>query len=119
SPRKNSPGRWINHREDKTRMNTQNVNVKTAAHESSRKMGGAGQKPVTFMQCLDLFYYVQEHAMHQKQPTFFVPPAGGDLICFNREDNAVTVLVWAVDGWPVAASIPQDQFMAVLSGIPA
>ena len=100
-------------------MNTQNINVKTAAHESSRKMGGEGQNAVTFMQCLDLFHYVQEHAKHQKQPAFFVPPAGGDLICFNREDNAVTVLVWAVDGWPVAASIPQDHFMAVLSGIPA
>ncbi|EPO7809035.1 hypothetical protein ACUF6K_004529, partial [Enterobacter hormaechei] len=39
-PRENSPGRWINHREETTRMNTQNVNVKTAAPESSRKMGG-------------------------------------------------------------------------------
>ncbi|WP_420026072.1 hypothetical protein, partial [Enterobacter hormaechei] len=39
-PRENSPGRWINHREETTRMNTQNVNVKTAAPESSRKIGG-------------------------------------------------------------------------------
>jgi len=100
-------------------MNTQNVNVKTAAHETSRKMGGEVHNPVTFMQCLDLFLYVQENSQNQKQPAFFVQPEGGDLISFNSDDNAVTVLVWTVKGWPVAASVPQDHFMAVLSGIPA
>ncbi|WP_373421404.1 hypothetical protein, partial [Cronobacter sakazakii] len=112
-PRENSPGRWINHREEKTRMNTQNVN--TAAQESSRKMAG---KPLSLDQITDLFCYVMDCSQSQKQPGCFIPPPNGDLILAQSEDGSKTAIIWTQNGWPLCASVPEDYYLAVLSGIP-
>jgi len=42
--------RWINHREEKTRMHTQNVNVKTAAQKPSERWGENPQRNITLSQ---------------------------------------------------------------------
>lgn len=52
-------------------MHTQNVNVKTAAHESSSKIGVGGQA-YTLNQMTDLFVYVRE-----KTAQFFCSFSGG------------------------------------------
>jgi len=98
-------------------MHTQNVNVKTAAQESSRKMG-EGQA-YTIGQMTDLFAWVLEHSASQKQPAMFVPPVNGDLMVARSDELNETILIWAVDSWPVAIAIPENHFLAVLSGIPA
>ncbi|WP_313107994.1 hypothetical protein [Pseudescherichia vulneris] len=95
-------------------MHTQNVNVKTAAQESSRKMG---EKPLTMSQLMDLFLYVITNARGQKQPTFFVPPEKGNPVVAVSEDRTETLIVWTLEGWPLAASIPEGGFLAVLSGM--
>ncbi|WP_318366443.1 hypothetical protein [Enterobacter sp.] len=99
-------------------MHTQNVNVKTAAPESSRKIGVGGQA-YTLNQMTDLFVYVLENARHQKQPGFFVPPAGGDLMVARSDELNETILIWMLEGWPLAISIPENNFLAVLTGITA
>lgn len=96
-------------------MHTQNV--KTAAPESSRKMG-EGQA-YTLSQMIDLFAWVLGHSRNQKQPAIFVPPVNGDLMVARSDELNETILIWTVDSWPVAISIPENNFLAVLSGIPA
>ena len=80
-------------------MHTQNVNVKTAAQESSRKMG-EGQA-YTIGQMTDIFAWVLEHSASQKQPGFFVPPAGGDLMVARSDELNETILIWMLEGWPL------------------
>nr|WP_318384790.1 hypothetical protein [uncultured Enterobacter sp.] len=94
-------------------MNTQNVNVKTAAHESSRKIGG-----YSLEQMIDLFRYVVENSLQQKQPTFFAMPETCELMTARSDEYNETVLVITENSWPLAVSIPEKQFLAVLTGIP-
>lgn len=100
-------------------MHTRNVN--TAAPESSRKMGentSGPRSPLTMPQLTDLFLYVMAHSERQKQPAFFVPPVDGDLMVARSDDGAETVIVWTLQGWPLAAAVPEAGYLAVLSGIP-
>ena len=94
-------------------MNTQNVN--TAAPESS---GRCEKKPLSMNQLTDLFCYIMACSQGQKQPAFFIPPKDGDLIVAVSEDGSQTVIVWTLNGWPLAASVPEADYLAVLSGIP-
>lgn len=92
-------------------MHTQNV--KTAAPESSERWGGKFTMP----HLTDLFLYVMVNSEGQKQPGIFVPPPEGDLHIAVREDGGETVIVWTQNGWPLAAAIPESEYLAVLTGI--
>ncbi|EPD3814152.1 hypothetical protein ACR9U8_003860 [Cronobacter dublinensis] len=96
----------------KTSMHTQKVNG--AAPESAEQC----ENPLSMSQLTDLFYYVMDCSQSQKQPGCFIPPPDGDLIVAQAEDGSKTAIIWTQNGWPLCASVPEDYYLAVLSGIP-
>ncbi|MDU4242138.1 MAG: hypothetical protein E7I22_05175 [Bifidobacterium longum] len=94
-------------------MHTRNVNVKTATEESSRKMG----EGLTAPQIEDLFSYIADNALTQKQPLFFMAPLHSDVIAFQNKSGTATVVIYTRDSWPLAAAIPQSGLLYVLTGI--
>ncbi|WP_105655869.1 hypothetical protein [Cronobacter dublinensis] len=92
-------------------MNTQNV--KTAAQESS---GRPETNALSMLQILDLFLYIMANSEGQKQPGFFVPPDNGEIFVIQSVGEIETLIVWMLDGWPLAAASPESQYLAVLTG---
>ena len=92
-------------------MNTQNVNVKTAAQESSRKMGDE----LTVDQFTDLFCWVLRVTEGVTQPMEFTPPENSQELTLLNDNCADYVSVWVVDGYPVAAGAPMDHFFRVIN----
>jgi hypothetical protein len=89
-------------------MHTQNVN--TAAQESSERW----EEKITMPQLTDLFLFVMVNGMEQNQPEIFVPPMDSNLLMAISEDSGETVIVWTVNGWPIAAAVPESNYLAVI-----
>ena len=107
-------------------MNTQNVNVKTAAQEPSeryamkenavtasrspdfaeiRRSAYTNSEHLTVPQVYDLFRYVCD-AAGRSTGTLRPPdlPAEAEYLYVAFDGHADSVAVWLVDGWPLAAS---------------
>ena len=97
-------------------MHTRNVNGKTAAPESSRKMGGK-DTPLTDAQATDILCWV--FAVTDDMPGAkrhdFDPPAGAEEIVIYQDYVPDFSVIWIVNGWPVAAAMPLDSLFRVLS----
>ncbi|MBJ9200960.1 hypothetical protein GHU08_21650 [Citrobacter freundii] len=112
-------------------MHTRNVNVKTAAQESSRKIGGKTQTEsgcfivetiglsetasvLTFEQFWDLYSWVVSESRADVKPVNFVAPA--DCVELIYIDPVVPDFysVWLLDGYPVAAAAMLEKFSRVL-----
>ena len=96
-------------------MHTRNVNVRTAAQESSRKIGGESLIELTFEQASDLFCWVVEASKDQPQPTIFSAYAESVELSFIYEEAPDYFSVWFVNGYPVAAGIPLENYFRVIS----
>lgn len=92
-------------------MHTRNVNVKTAAQESSRKIGNE----LSQEQFTDLFCWVLRVAEGKSQPMEFTPPVDSQELSLMNDDCADYVSIWLVDGYPVAAGAPMDHFFRVIT----
>lgn len=96
-------------------MHTRNVNVKTAAQESSSKMGEK-DTPMTDAQTLDVFNWIFAVTadMPGTQCHDFTPPAGAEEINVFFDDVPDYYTVWILNKWPVAAAMPLDSVFRVL-----
>lgn len=90
-------------------MHTRNVNVKTAAQESTERWC---ENPVdlTPEQGRDLFAWVIRSAEGQPQPWLFSTPAEAVELFFFYDDGPDYFSVWFLQGYPVAAGIPLDGY---------
>jgi hypothetical protein len=95
--------------QEKTRMHTRNVNVKTAAQEST----GRCDSNLTTSQFTDLFCWVLA-ASGEPQPTIFTPPENATELTLINDECPDYISVWVVDGRPVAAAMPLDNFHRVI-----
>ncbi|MDF3650339.1 hypothetical protein, partial [Enterobacter hormaechei] len=109
-PRENSPGRWTPSPQEKTRMHTRNVNVKTAAQEST----GRCDSNLTTSQFTDLFCWVLAASEGEPQPAIFTPPENATELTLINDECPDYISVWFVDGRPVAAAMPLDNFHRVI-----
>ncbi|MGX5159274.1 hypothetical protein, partial [Enterobacter sp. UPMP701] len=117
--------------QEKTRMHTRNVNVKTAAPESSRKIGGKtlnessgfvvetiGQSEtvsaLTFEQFWDLYSWVVSESRADVKPVNFVAPADSVELIYIDPEVPDYFSVWLLDGYPVAAAAMLENFSRVL-----
>ena len=98
-------------------MYTQNVNVKTAAQESSRKMGGENTE-LTRSQLRDLLLYIGDNSEQQQQPAFYIPPANVEITTLRSAPLGLQIMLCTLGGWPEAIAIPDAGYLAVLTGIP-
>ncbi|MDV5534993.1 hypothetical protein, partial [Leclercia adecarboxylata] len=99
--------------QEKTRMHTRNVNVKTAAQESS----GRCDSTLSVAQFTELFCWVLAATEGEPQPAVFTPPACGlEMIMLNKYSDE-RVSIWIVDSWPVAITLPQENFFRVLTSV--
>ncbi|MBY6260075.1 hypothetical protein K3G69_26735 [Phytobacter diazotrophicus] len=71
---------------------------------------------LSVQQLTDVFCYILRCAEFQAQPETFTPPAMATALMMQGTQE--TVIVWFMDGWPLAASIPECGFQVVLTGIP-
>ncbi|MFP8742580.1 hypothetical protein, partial [Enterobacter asburiae] len=97
--------------QEKTRMHTRNVNVKTAAQEST----GRCDSNLTTSQFTDLFCWVLAASEGEPQPVIFTPPENATELTLINDECPDYISVWVVDGRPVAAAIPLDNFHRVIS----
>jgi len=101
-------------------MHTQTV--KTAAQESSRKMGEKPEVsktfPLTRAQLRDLLLYIGDNSEKQKQPAFYIPPANAEIATIRSSELGLKIVLCMVDGWPEAIAAPEADYLAVLTGIP-
>ncbi|WP_228066438.1 hypothetical protein [Superficieibacter sp. 1612_C1] len=98
-------------------MNTQNVNVKTAAQESSGRCEKTSGIPVplTVDQVVDLFCLVLRITEGKPQPEIFIPPAGSYEITVMNDNCPDYFSVWIMNSYPVAATLPLENFHRVIS----
>ncbi len=103
-------------------MHTHNVNVKTAAQESSRKMGGKKAvlktSSLTRAQMRDLLLYIGDNSEKQKQPAFYIPPENAGITTLRSAPLGMQIVLIMVEGWPEAIAVPEAGYLAVLTGIP-
>ena len=103
-------------------MHTHNVNVKTAAQESSRKMGGKKAmlktSTLTRAQLRDLLLYIGDNSEKQQQPAFYIPPENAQIITLRTVTPGLQIVLCTVEGWPEAIAIPEAGYLAVLTGVP-
>ncbi|HFK5632076.1 hypothetical protein [Enterobacter roggenkampii] len=92
-------------------MHTRNVNVKTAAQEST----GRCDSNLTTSQFTDLFCWVLAASEGEPQPVIFTPPENATELTLINDECPDYISVWVVDGRPVAAAIPLDNFHRVIS----
>ncbi|ENT4935652.1 TPA: hypothetical protein ACOEAJ_004539, partial [Enterobacter kobei] len=97
--------------QEKTRMHTRNVNVKTAAQEST----GRCDSNLTMSQFTDLFCWVLAASEGEPQPAIFTPPENATELTLINDECPDYISVWFVDGRPVAAAMPLDNFHRVIS----
>lgn len=71
---------------------------------------------LTVQQLTDVFCYILRCAEHQSQPDRFTPPEMASVLMMQSQQE--TVIVWFMDGWPLAAAIPECGYIVVLTGIP-
>ncbi|MBT2052303.1 MULTISPECIES: hypothetical protein [Enterobacter] len=112
-------------------MHTQKVNVKTAAPESSRKIGGKTQtessgfvmetigqsetvSALTFEQFWDLYSWVVSESQADVKPVNFVAPADSVELIYIDPEVPDYFSVWLLDGYPVAAAALLENFSRVL-----
>lgn len=100
-------------------MNTRNVNVKTAAQESSGRCEKKTGMPVplTVDQVVDLFCLVLRITEGTEQPAFFTPPAGSYAITVTNDDCSDWFSVWILNSYPVAATYPLENFHCVIPSV--
>ena len=96
-------------------MHTRNVNVKTAAQKSSRKMSENPVTGLTYEQAADLFSWVVNAAKGELQPAIFNVPAESVELSFMYDDAPDYFSVWFMNGYPVAAGVPSEQYFRVIS----
>ncbi|WP_312638911.1 hypothetical protein, partial [Enterobacter hormaechei] len=96
--------------QEKTRMHTRNVNVKTAAQEST----GRCDSNLTTSQFTDLFCWVLAASEGEPQPAIFTPPENATELTLINDECTDYISVWVVDGRPVAAAMPLDNFHRVI-----
>ncbi|MBL5901474.1 hypothetical protein HVX06_21800 (plasmid) [Enterobacter sp. RHB15-C17] len=96
-------------------MHTRNVNVKTAAPESSRKMGEKPVTGLTYEQAADLFSWVVNAAKGELQPAIFNVPAESVELSFMYDDAPDYFSVWFIKGYPVAAGVPSEHYFRVIT----
>ncbi|UJD96971.1 hypothetical protein FS593_21890 (plasmid) [Lelliottia amnigena] len=96
-------------------MHTRNVNVRTAAHESSRKIGENPVMGLTYEQAADLFSWVVNAAKGEPQPAIFNVPAESVELSFMYEDAPDYFSVWFLNGYPVAAGVPSEHYFRVIT----
>lgn len=85
-------------------MNTQNVNVKTAASESTERWEKSDNSGLTVPQVYDLFCHVVT-ACGRSTGTLeppYVPAAATEFFADFGEFDSISV--WVLDGWPIATS---------------
>ncbi|MEP9168227.1 hypothetical protein [Enterobacter roggenkampii] len=92
-------------------MHTRNVNVKTAAQEST----GRCDSNLTMSQFTDLFCWVLAASEGEPQPAIFTPPENATELTLINDECPDYISVWFVDGRPVAAAMPLDNFHRVIS----
>ncbi|MFX4313721.1 hypothetical protein F8O53_17620 [Enterobacter sp. 63] len=92
-------------------MHTRNVNVKTAAQEST----GRCDSNLTVAQFTDLFCWVLAATEGEPQPAIFTPPANATELTLINDDCPDYISVWFIDGRPVAVVMPLDNFHRVIS----
>ncbi|EMM6517330.1 hypothetical protein [Enterobacter asburiae] len=92
-------------------MHTRNVNVKTAAQEST----GRCDSNLTTSQFTDLFCWVLAASEGEPQPAIFTPPENATELTLINDECPDYISVWVVDGSPVAAAMPLDNFHRVIS----
>ena len=90
-------------------MHTRNVNVKTAAQEST----GRCDSNLTTSQFTDLFCWVRSIGRGATTDNFTPPENATELTLINDECPDY-ISVWVVDGRPVAAAMPLDNFHRVI-----
>ncbi|WP_254677915.1 hypothetical protein, partial [Enterobacter sp. IF2SW-B1] len=108
--RENSPGRWTPSPQEKTRMHTRNVNVKTAAQEST----GRCDSNLPTSQFTDLFCWVLAASEGEPPPAIFTPPENATELTIINDECPDDISVWVVEGRPVAAARPLDNFRRVI-----
>ena len=92
-------------------MHTRNVNVKTAAQEST----GRCDSNLTMSQFTDLFCWVLAASEGEPQPAIFTPPENATELTLINDECPDYISVWVADGRPVAAAMPLDNFHRVIS----
>ena len=80
-------------------MHTRNVNVKTAAQEST----GRCDSNLTMSQFMDLFCWVLAASEGEPQPAIFTPPENATELTLINDECPDYISVWVADGRPVAA----------------
>jgi len=90
-------------------MHTQNV--KTAAQEST----GRCDSQLTESQITDLFCWVLAATKGEPQPEMFVPPVEATELALMHDECPDYISVWVLEGRPVAAAMPLDNFFRVIS----
>lgn len=96
-------------------MHTQNVNVRTAAQESSRKMGENDFMVLSVDQIFALFSQVIVASENELQPSIFSAPAGSVEVSVFDEYAPDYFSVWFIDVTPVAAGVPTEHYFRVLT----
>jgi len=79
-------------------MDTQNVNVRTAAQEST----GRCDSDLTVSRFTDLFCWVLAVTEGESQPAIFTPPANATELTLINDEYPDYISVWVVDSLPVA-----------------
>ncbi|EIQ9904418.1 hypothetical protein LWE15_003615 [Escherichia coli] len=92
-------------------MHTRNVNVRTAAPEST----GRCDSGLTVAQFTEVFCWVMAATEGELQPAIFTPPEGSHEIYLLNEFCPDYISIWVLNGWPVAIGIPQDNFFRTLN----
>lgn len=93
-------------------MHTRNVNVKTAAQESTERWG-ANTNDLTFDQGIDLFAWVVRATQGEPKSSDFNPPAEAIEIPFFYEDAPDYFSIWFIQGYPIAAAIPLESYFRI------
>ena len=92
-------------------MHTRNVNVRTAAPEST----GRCDSGLTVSQFTDLFCWVLAATEGEPQPAIFTPPLDATELTLMNDDGPDYISIWLIQGYPVAAASPLDNFYRVIS----
>lgn len=76
---------------------------------------GTCDSDLTPSQFTDLFCWVLAASEGEPQPAIFTPPANASELTLIDYECPDYISVWVVDGCPVAAAAPLDNFHRVIS----
>ena len=91
-------------------MHTRNVNVRTAAQEST----GRCDSNLSVAQFMDLFCWVLAATEGEHQPGMFTPPEGSTDITLLNDSAPDYASIWVLNSWPVAIALPLENFFRVM-----